>query len=74
MLYLCCAPPASPLLDLSLAHLSRQAELRSQLEQREAAWRSAHPEHPEGAPLPVEAKNRDVVWKALERKLQRAEA
>ncbi|KAL1508046.1 hypothetical protein AB1Y20_007642 [Prymnesium parvum] len=49
------------------------AELRDQLARREAAWRKDHPEHPETAPVPDEVKNRDVVWKALERKLNRLE-
>ena len=48
--------------------------LRGQLQQRESEWRSANPEHAEGAPVPDEVKRRDVLWKALERKLERAEA
>ena len=63
-----------PPLRTSASHLCVQAELRAQIGQREAAWRSANPEHPADAPLPPEAKNRDVVWKALERKLQRVAA
>jgi len=49
-----------------------QAQVRVQIGLREAAWRTAHPEHPQQEPLPAEVRNRDVVWKALERKLQRA--
>ena len=50
------------------------AELRERLEEREAAWRAAHPDHPADEPLPEEVKRRDVVWRALERKQARAEA
>lgn len=49
------------------------AELRALIKQREGEWRAAHPEHPTKEAVPLEAKRRDVVWKALERKLQRAE-
>ena len=33
--------------------------------QREEAWREKHGD----GPVPADAKNRDVVWRALERKL-----
>ena len=44
--------------------------LQRQLSQKEAAWRAKH--GGEG-PVPEQAKNRDVVWRALERKLQRSQ-
>ena len=55
------------------------ASLRRQLQQKEAAWRAQHgggggSGGADGAPVPAEAKNRDVVWRALERRVQRAEA
>lgn len=49
---------------------SETVALRRQLAQKEAAWREQH--GGEG-PVPEQAKNRDVVWRALERKLQRAQ-
>ncbi len=41
------------------------ARLQRQLRQREEAWREKHGD----GPVPADAKNRDVVWRALERKL-----
>ena len=46
-------------------------EIRTKLRERESNWRAAHPEHARDAPVPAEAKRRDVVWRALERKLER---
>ena len=56
--------------NVSAAELAKA--LREKLERREASWRSQHPEHEGG--VPDEPKNRDVVWRALERQLRRAEA
>ena len=61
------------------------ASLRRQLQQKEATWRAQHGGGGGGGgsgggggaddvPVPAEAKNRDVVWRALERRVQRAEA
>lgn len=47
-------------------------QLRGQLRAREAVWRSSNAGQDAGAAVPEEAKNRDVVWRALERKLARA--
>ena len=44
-------------------------ELHERLRERETAWRRAHPEH--SGEIPTEVKRRDVVWRALERKLAR---
>ena len=49
---------------------SEAVALQRQLSQKEAAWRAKH--GGEG-PVPEQAKNRDVVWRALERKLQRSQ-
>ncbi len=43
-------------------------EVRERLAEKERAWREAHPG---AAAVPEEAKRRDVVWRALERKLAR---
>ena len=47
------------------------AELRRRLQRREEEWREAHPDHPPDEAVPGEAKNRDVIWRALERMLER---
>ena len=47
------------------------AELRRRLQRREDEWREAHPDHPPDEAVPAEAKNRDVIWRALERMLKR---
>ena len=56
------------------APAEQAAELRARLSQREVEWREAHPDHPAAVAVPPEVKRRDVLWRALERKLQRAEA
>ena len=38
-----------------------------------ADWRAAHAEYPSDEPVPDEVKLRDVVWRSLERRLERAQ-
>jgi hypothetical protein len=49
-----------------------QKALGAALAAKEAAWREAHPEIGANEPVPVEAKRRDVVWRAMERMRARA--
>ena len=49
-------------------------ELRGRLRERESEWRKANSEFPGDVPVPEESKRRDVLWRALERKLAKAEA
>ena len=48
-------------------------ELRARLKAREEIWRKANKSHPNDAAVPEEVKNRDVVWRSLERRVQRGE-
>jgi hypothetical protein len=56
---------------MSAAELAE--ELHERLERREADWRAAHAEYPSDEPVPDEVKLRDVVWRSLERRLERAQ-
>ena len=58
--------------DVVVSPAAQAAELRGRLRQREVSWREGHPEHPEGEEVPMHVKRRDVVWRALERQLERA--
>lgn len=49
-----------------------RAELEAAIASKEEAWREAHPDADVNEPVPTEVKRRDVVWRALERMLQRA--
>ena len=56
---------------MSAAELAE--ELHERLERREADWRAAHAEYPSDEPVPDEVKLRDIVWRSLERRLERAQ-
>ena len=56
----------------ALSPYAQAMELRNRLKQKEGEWRAANPGAvPKAAAVPEEVKRRDVLWRALERKLAR---